>query len=214
MKKNIIAVISLAVLAMLSVLVMRTSAGEPNNSNVESISIIIDAADDSIREIVYIEDINADNALEKLGVDVNKEEYSGVYIDDDGNLVLMLVEDSESLNDIVYNTPELITGKSIKSRTSSDDGNVLLMSAKYSADELDAIIGFLLPSLDDFGILCIETDVISNTVGIGLLNADETAKNTIIDALYENVELSGKSIEDALEFKYMTEDDIPQLLTR
>ncbi|MCL1807282.1 MAG: S1 family peptidase [Oscillospiraceae bacterium] len=132
-----------------------------------------------------------------------QEDYAGVYLDDDGNVVLMFVQNSESLMRSAAKNNE--KRNTLKSKDGRLEQPLVIKPAKYSYNDLLAVMGAVSKEMSmDENIRTLSLDVMNNRIEVGIQREkDDKAKTKLRENLYSiaNTSLKSKSIDkDILSF--------------
>ncbi|MCL2336707.1 MAG: S1 family peptidase [Firmicutes bacterium] len=176
-------------------------------------------------ENVYVLCLNQANVLQELGISVAKEDsslqnnqihlsdYGGAYIDAEGNVNVLLIDGSSSLDNIAKDPNRNISKKVIKnSDQSKNNKKVKLKEVKFTEADLLSVCESLTGSAVDLSIGAWYVDIPSNQVVVQILDGNKDKENNITKFVTKNAKVKSKQqVSESLRFEYITQDDLPVL---
>jgi hypothetical protein len=174
-------------------------------------------------KIIHEWEIGMENVLEKIGLklvggdleflapdEIYAEDYGGVYIDDDGQLIVLLVDNSRSYNNVVRNSS--LSECFFESRNRVQ--RVKIKGVKFSEDELLRVNSYLVKEMVSLGINTISVRTDTNTLLIGIVGEKELAEleKEIITTVSRDCYIKDKDVTEMLSFECLNPEDIPTMM--
>ncbi|MCL2322146.1 MAG: hypothetical protein FWC47_08590 [Oscillospiraceae bacterium] len=189
-----------------------------DSSNISD--VLLETCSNLLTSNVDVNSLNQENVLEKAGISVvddnvtlldnqiHESDYGGSYIDDEGNLNVLLVDGSSSLNNIVKNNNRNISKKVITSNDNlRNNKKVILKKCKFSQRDLMSVLKLITCNVNNMINLYIGSGGINtekNKVVIGILNSDKSKENNIKNFVKKNSKFTSNQVNDILSFECLT----------
>jgi len=202
-------------------------ANDSTISATENISDVQMITSDTINtEAVEVTNIYEENVIQEVGMSVVNEntplsenqiyadEYGGAFIDDSGNVNILLLDNSKSLKNISNDSNRNISKKIIKSSDKTKNNKqVNLKKVKFCMADLKDIYNYLSDNSKELGIGIVYIDIPLNQVVVEIINGNKSNENNITNTVSKSLLLKTKDSRNALSFKYITQNDIPKLVS-
>jgi len=146
---------------------------------------------------------------------INSNEYAGLYIDSNQNIVVNFINNSQSLKKATKLGNEN-NGK-LKNNVKNKSQNLKIKGVEHSYNDLNLVMATLTSLMQtDYRdiIITSSADVINNRIDVGIRdegNDTQKTENSIVKYLKNNIEakISNKTIKDILSFNVLSQNDIP-----
>jgi len=189
--------------------VLFISAFTADNKN--DTQVIICEGDIGIQNVLYKVGLKTvDDSKKSLTVnEIYTDDFGGAFIDDDGQLIILLTENSKSFKNISYKS--VTTEKLFQSQKGTQ--KILIKPAKFSEKELMFVNDYLVERMSQLNIFSVGVDTAHNSLEIGIESNDNVFKieEKIKSDVLRDCIIANKNVDEMLSFLYLKSGDIPVL---